>query len=83
MRRQNDGRISAGNLFLNFPPNEPLCDNVHAAEVENDSYYEYITVTNTSIKRQQMGRECGTVGRVVASNIRGLWFESSHRQYLY
>ena len=79
MRRQNDGRISAGNLFLNFPPNEPLCDNVHAAEVENDSYYEYITVTNTSIKRQQMGRECGTVGRVVASTIGEPGFETSYK----
>ena len=26
-----------------------------------------------------MGSGCGSVGRAVASNTRGLWFESSHR----
>ena len=30
-----------------------------------------------------LGSGCGTVGRVVASNTRGLWFECSHWQNLY
>ena len=30
-----------------------------------------------------MGSGCCLVGRAVASNSRGLWFESSHRQKLY
>ena len=28
-----------------------------------------------------IGSGCSSVGRVIASNIRGPWFESSHRQY--
>ena len=30
-----------------------------------------------------MGSGCGSVGRAVASDTRGLWFESGHRQNLY
>ena len=30
-----------------------------------------------------MGSGCGSVGRAVASDTRGLWFESSHWQNLY
>ena len=31
-------------------------------------------------KHRQSGSGCGSVGRAVASNARGLRFESSHRQ---
>ena len=38
------------------------------------------TIFYDIVKEQIKGGGCGSVGRAVASNSRGLWFESSHRQ---
>ena len=38
------------------------------------------TAFDIELKTLRGGGGCGSVGRAVASNTRGLWFESSHRQ---
>ena len=34
----------------------------------------------TEINKKRLGSGCGSVGRAVASDTRGPWFESGHRQ---
>ena len=49
------------------------------------SPYLYRIVSNNQVvllNINAMGSDCGAVGRAVASNTRGPWFESSHRQLL-
>ena len=41
------------------------------------------TIFYDIVKEQIKGGGCGSVGRAVASNSRGLWFESSHHKKLY
>ena len=40
-------------------------------------------VLKVCLQRNNMGSGCGSVGRVVASDTRGSWFESRHPQILY
>ena len=41
----------------------------------------FFGMTKAVVKKYfELGSGCGSVGRAVASNTRGPWFESSHRQ---
>ena len=37
-------------------------------------------ISDREATKRELGSGCGSVGRAVASNTRGPWFESSHRQ---
>ena len=44
---------------------------------------DVVVVFYQTIRKDLVGSGSGSVGRAVASDTRGPWFESSHRQYLY
>ena len=55
----------------------------HASEGQNKIAYSDMRRPDAHHYNNHVGQWCGSVGKAVASDTRGPWFESHHRQSLY
>ena len=51
--------------------------------LSNWSHWLHLAVSSPPYKTTSTGSGCGSLGRVVASDTRDMWFESSHWQILF